>query len=974
MKISGKRVLGKFCLALLVYVPLFAVMSVPFFLAGASLGTYLVYSRNLPEIPDVSVYKPRTVSTFYSDDGTVIGIFYKQKRFVVELSQMPAHVVKAFVAAEDRRFYVHNGIDWRGIGRAIVRTVTTGKAQGGSSITQQLAKNSMLTRERTLSRKIKEIILAPRIEKAWGKDKILYVYLNEIYLGEGCYGVEAAARNYFDKPVEHLSIAEAALIAGIVPSPSTYNPFKNQERSELKQGKVLESMLECGFITKDQYAQAVKEKLQFRKEIPRPFDLVPDFTEAVRRYIVRKYGQDKLNNEGLKVFTTCNVEYQRQALQAVEKGLAEIKERGKNLAILRKIPPKQIKDYLEARSAPELAEGNVYRGVVIDPGNRKNQGMLTVALAPQVTGRVKLPEPSTAYREGHLLALRFLDFEGDVPYFELDNETPLQGALVSIENKTGYVRALVGGITGEHFQFNRATQAKRQPGSAFKPLIYATAIEKMSYSPATIIVDEPIEIGGDDEQEPRGDDESKAEYDARRKKGWIPKNAGGNYLGPISMRYALEHSVNVCTVKILIDVGLDWVIEMATRMGVKSRLGRNLSLSLGTSELSLYEITSAYTVFPNSGIYVRPTLVKRIEDRFGQVLEDNTVDVGVDESTIPRPTPRPDEPRQPATDYSRGEFDEGAVEESDQENEEPERTGDPNVEEGDSPSPSGAQATAAQPLPATEETAPRASAAMSPQTAYIMTNLLQGGVRSGTGAVLRKYVKRSDLAGKTGTTNHACDAWFIGFNPDFTTGVWVGYDEKRPIGAKEQGSSAALPIWGHFMGEVLKKRTEKEFTAPRDIIEEQFFTFKPGKGGTSIPTTVMEPVYAPFKGKTLVLWPDDSPEILRPHFAEQPSMVQPASPQPLTPPRGPGDYPPGPVDYRRPAGDYPVPQPTVYPDPRVQPAPPQPGGPSQPQGYRQGVPYQPRQAVQGSPQGYRQPPRQDQDPYYGQAQSPRGNR
>ncbi|MEW6350808.1 MAG: transglycosylase domain-containing protein [Thermodesulfobacteriota bacterium] len=982
MKTSGKRILGKSALVLLVYVPLFLVLSVPFLVAGASLGAYLIYGRNLPEIPDVTVYKPKTVSTFYSDDGTVIGVFYKQKRFVVELSQMPPHVVNAFIAAEDRRFHKHNGIDWEGVGRAIFRTLETGRLQGGSSIPQQLGKNFLLTSERKISRKVKEMILAPRLVKTWGKEKILYVYLNEIYLGEGCYGVEAAARNYFDKPVEHLSIAEAALIAGIVPSPSSYNPFKNQQRAELKQQKVLESMVKYGFITRDQYEQARKEQLQFRKEIPKPFDLVPDFTEAVRRYIVKEYGQDKLYNEGLKVFTTCNVDYQRQALQAVEKGLADIKERGKDLAILRLIKPKQIKEYLEARTAPELVEGNVYRGVVMGAGRGKTQ-TLTVALAPQVTGRVNLPEATAAYRVGHLLALRFLQFEGNVPYFELDNETPLQGALVSIENKTGFVRALVGGVSKEHFQFNRATQAKRQPGSAFKPFIYATAVEKMSYSPATVIVDEKVEIGGDDEAEPRGDDETEAEYDARRKKGWIPKNAGGKFLGPISMRYALEHSVNVCTVKILMDVGLDPVIETARKAGIKSHLGQNLSLSLGTSELSLYELTSAYTVFPNSGVYLKPTLVKRIEDRFGTVLEDNTTDVEPDESTIPKPTPRPDEPKEMTREVPSEEFDEDEAEETDRDAAGAQEREDPDVEEGDLPAPGGAQGTTAQAQPAPGETerdaTPRVSAALSPQTAWIMTNLLQGGVKSGTGAVLSKYLKREDLAGKTGTTQHAADAWFVGFNPDYTTGVWVGYDEKRPIGAKEAGSTAALPIWGHFMADVLKKRPVKEFVRPRDIVFEQLFTFKPGKDGTSVPVTVSEPVYAAFKGKTLILWPDDPVEILRPQLP--PPMASPGAPMDVdvrdppyvTAPRRPGWQ--GPGDFPFP-GEYPgrTQQSAPVPDPRVQAGPPQPGVGRQQPVYRQEAPYPPRQPVQGYPQGHPQalpPGSRYPDPQFGQMQSPR---
>ncbi len=832
MEILWKKIIGKGLFNIFFLVPLMLLVQIPVFLAGVSLATYLVYSQNLGEIPSLVSYEPKTVSTFYADDGTVIGVFYKQKRVVVDLEQIPPHVVNAFLAAEDARFFEHPGVDWLGLARATVRNLKAGRiVQGGSTITMQVTRNFLLTQERRISRKIREIILALRLEKVWGKQKILYVYLNEIYLGEGAYGVEAAARGYFDQPVEHLTIAQAALIAGLVASPTRFNPFKNEELARQRQLTVLSRMLKNGFITEEQYRKASAEPLNFKKEPVKPFDLAPDFTEAVRRYIVSKYGEEKLYNEGLKVFTTCRIDFQRKALEDLEKGIEEIKARQKHLAILRTVPRDEISELLKNRRTPELTESKIYQGIIVKITPRSNKEVeLQVALTKRLSGRVRLADKAGVYKIGQVLALRFEKFVDNVPHFTPDDNPKLQGALVCIENRTGYVRALVGGVSGEHFQFNRATQAKRQPGSAFKPIIYSVAIEEKSYSPATIIIDEPIEV---DMRDGKKEDDPKQEEVL-----WEPKNAGGDFLGPLSLRRALELSRNICTIKILMDVGFDSVIETAKKMGISSSLGRNLSLSLGTSELSPLELTSAYTVFPNSGVHVTPTLVKRIEDRFGNVLEDNTDLPLLDESEVPIPTPRK-EFRELWTQTA--------------------QKGTP---------------------PRTKAATTRVQAAISPQTAYIMTALLQGGVTQGTGARLKNYLNRKDLAGKTGTTNNSEDTWFIGFSPDYTAGVWVGFDEKRPLGHREQGGSTALPIWGYFMKDILGNRPEKEFVVPPDIIFQDLVTFSGDSKSGFGPRMVREPVYKPFSGKTLVLSPLDPPQALSPYAPASPG---PAPGQPPVP-------------------------------------------------------------------------------------------
>ncbi len=916
MKKHFSGIVGRTLFTVFVVIPAVCFLVVPIFLAGAGLGTYLFYLPKLPKIPEMQSYQPRTVSTFFADDGTVIGVFYKQKRFVVDLDQIPAHVVKAFLAAEDANFFHHRGVELKGLGRAVIKNIQ-GARVGGSTITMQVTRNFLLTSDKKMSRKIKEIMLALKLDPLWGKKKILYIYLNEIYLGEGCYGVEAAARGYFGKPVQHLTVAEAALIAGLVASPARWNPFKNERKARIRQLFVLGQMLKSGFITEAQYKQAEEQKLVFKEDTQRPFDLVPDYAETVRRYIVKKYGSDKLYNEGLKVFTACKVDFQRKAQEAMEKGLKEVEGRQKNLAIVNNVPPDQIAELLEKRRTPELTDAKIYQGVVIKviPDRKKKRTDLIVALSKKLKGVVHLDKLVSIYHVGHVLALRFDQVVDSTPVFVLDDKPKLQGALVCIENKTGYVRAVVGGATGERFQFNRAIQARRQPGSAFKPIIYAVALESKSYSPATVVVDEPIVV----------------DLDEKAEESWEPKNAGGHFLGPMSFRRALELSRNICTIKILMDVGFEPVIRMAHNMGIQESLGSNLSLSLGTSEMSLYELTAAYTVFPNSGVYVEPIMVKRIEDRFGNTLEDNTALPMLDESLIPYPTPRKDLERYVLNppDYGQG------VQYSEYYPEEGQRAQNPTEYRSPDESNPASTGTTGDGDKGPAGSSSRVHAAISPQTAYIMTCLLQGGVRHGTGAGMRKYLTRGDLAGKTGTTNRAADTWFVGFSPDFTAGVWVGFDEKRPLGKKEGGGRAALPIWGYFMKDMLQKIPERQFPVPPEVVFEELVTVGGNPKEGFVRQTVTEPVYAPFAHQTIFSCPLDPPQTL----AEYVDLTYPAysyeQPQ-YAAPGGNPYYPAPPV--RQPGAPYQQPaQPSAYA--------PQPNGAAPPYPPQRGAAYAPQPPV-----------------------------
>ena len=601
-------------------VPLLVICGLLCGLAGGLLGTYIIFSKDLPKIPDLKAYRPKTVSTFHAEDGTVIGIFYKEKRFPVPLESIPQRVINAFLAAEDARFFSHPGVDLIGVVRAAVKNVQAGNfAQGGSTITQQVTRNFLLTREKKISRKIREALLAFRLESTLTKEEILGLYLNEIYLGNGAYGVEAAARTYFGKSCGDLTYAEAAILAGLVPAPSKYSPTRNPKASLERKEFVLDSMLKHDMISRKEYQAAVKERPVLRENLPNPYERAPYFTEAVRQYIVEKYGQDQLYHEGLQVWTTCNLAMQHKASEALRNGTRAWEKRQRRpQGLLKRLNATEQKEFLK-RSRPESYQiGDIVQAVVVKNHTAKKKRRrkrneeddrfqhCTLALGEDLRFEMKL-ESQYRYRPKDLLEFRVAQVDKDGIVLEPVGVPPIQGAVVCIENRTGYVRALVGGLDFERSRFNRAIQAKRQPGSAFKPFVYAAALEKSAYSPYTMLVDEPLAVIVDP-REPE----------------WVPMNSDGRFLGPITVQQALVHSRNTATVKLLMDVGIESTIETARKMGITSPLGRNLSICLGASEVTPLELASAYTVFPNMGTRVHPVLVKKVLDRYGRVLEDNT--------------------------------------------------------------------------------------------------------------------------------------------------------------------------------------------------------------------------------------------------------------------------------------------------------------------------------------------------------------
>ncbi|MGD8725775.1 MAG: PBP1A family penicillin-binding protein, partial [Desulfobacterales bacterium] len=698
--------------------------------AAAGVGVYFYLSKNLPQISNLTQYHPPIISTVYSDDGRKIAEFFEERRIIRPLEEMPPDLINAFIAAEDSRFYKHKGIDFYSITRAFLKNLEAGTiVQGGSTITQQVTKSFLLTPQKTYTRKIKEAILAYRIDKAFNKKEILYLYLNQIYLGHGAYGVEAAAENYFDKSVTDLNLAECAILAGLPQAPSKYSPFRHPERAKQRQIYVLNRMVTEGYITQPQADEAINTEVEIKARRNLYIEEIPYYTEQVRRYVEEKYGREMLYTQGLKIYTAANVEMQKIAQEEIEKGLRELDKRQGFRGPLKKLAPEEIEAFSKSIQSEldeePLEAGRNIKGVVIkvDDKNkvvtvRIGNSLGQIALADMEWARrpdievayyeVKLRHPSKALQAGDVIWVKTKEKPEDSELWPLalEQEPIAQAALLCIEAETGFVKAIIGGRDFRDSQFNRAIQSRRQPGSAFKPLIYAAALDKhfdedpqRIYTPATVIIDSPIVY---DDQE--------------RDFTWKPKNYKERFFGPTLMRDALAKSRNVVTIKILQDIGIDYAIGYAHKLGITSDLSKDLSIALGSSGVSLLELTKAYSVFANRGYLIDPVFIAKIEDRNGNVLE---------------------------------------------------------------------------------ELAPERVKVIDETTAYLMTNLLEGVVKYGTG--WRVKALNRPVAGKTGTTNNLFDAWFMGYTPLYVTGIWVGFDDEAPLGKSETGSRAASPIWLGFM-------------------------------------------------------------------------------------------------------------------------------------------------------------------------------
>ncbi len=755
------------------YLIIFALLCVVL-AGGAGVCAYYYFTYDLPQLFSIDDYKPPVVTRVYADDGSLIAEFYKERRVLVPYSRIPKRLIQAFIAAEDADFFRHPGVDISGILRAFLKNLKAGRiVQGGSTITQQITRSLLLTPEKSYGRKIKEIILSYRLEQRLTKEQILTIYLNQIYLGHGAYGVEAAANAYFDKSVSALNLAEMALLAGLPQAPSRYSPFSSRKLAAERQFYVLNRMVEEGYISAAEGQQALNTHLTFTDEQSDFFAKAPYFAEHVRRYLERKYGSDALLTDGLQVYTTVDVNSQRMAQDAMEKGLIELDKRIGYRGAMENVP-KNERDAFCAKLAPsDMSVGSMVTGLVtaIDKKDRtvavclgsakgvidiKNMSWARKPDPEVASDYAHIGNPDQALGVGDVILARIIEApNGNGVYpLALEQEPEGQSAILCMEAETGYVKVMVGGLDFRKSQFNRAVQARRQPGSAFKPIIYVAALDK-GYTPVSVFIDSPVvyEIPGQDK--------------------WKPSNYEKKFFGPTLLRTALIKSRNVVTVKVLQEIGVQYAIDYARKLGFESDLVGNLSLALGSSDVTLLELVRAYSAFCEGGELVEPICVTKVVDRDGKVLEENL---------------------------------------------------------------------------------PRRKQVISPETAAIMTSLLQGVVNSGTGRKIKALNR--PVAGKTGTTNDLKDAWFVGYTPEYITGVWVGFDDHRAMGRFETGARAAGPIWLNFMQSMLKDQPIRDFPLPEGVVfakinpesgklagpEDRDAVFECFQAGTEPTTTAYAPV------------------------------------------------------------------------------------------------------------------------------------
>ena len=707
---------------------------------SVTAGTIGYFSRDLPSIESLREYQPSLVTKVYGEGDELIGQFFVEKRILVPLERIPNILRNAIISVEDSRFYEHRGVDPLGILRAFMANVgSMSLRQGGSTITQQLARSLFLSPEKSFKRKIREAILAWKMERFLSKDEILELYLNQIYLGHGAYGVQAAAWSYFEKDVSELDLAEVSFIAGLPRAPTDYSPYRNPERTKRRQGVVLRRMVLEGYISEGDFEEIYRKDLYFKKPRKKePF--APYFMEHVRQYLASRYGDTMVYKGGLNVYTTINPTLQRAAEIALKEGLRKVdKRQGYRGPIGQKSleEVEELIDHVGALIITDIDPGSILEGVVtgVDEtgasviasgmmGRIKPSGMAWARkrlVGPDTIKDVRKnpkakPEDILSVGDVVHVKLKQIDSKSQRAVFSLEQIPVVEGSLISLDPRTGAIKAMVGGFDFKRSQFNRAISAKRQPGSAFKPIIYAAALDR-GRTPATILIDAPIVY-----------------FDEVQDRVWKPENYESRFYGPVTLRDALIHSRNLATVRLMDEIGVNNVIDLSRRLGIRSPLAPDLSLALGSSSMSLLELTSAYGVFANEGVRAEPNAVLAVLDSKGEILEEH---LPVVISVIQR------------------------------------------------------------------------------ETAYLISNILMDVIQEGTGR--RAKVLGRPLGGKTGTTNDFTDAWFVGFLPNLSVGVWVGFDDMRSIGKHEAGARAALPIWISYMKTAIEVLPDASFSIPDDV-------------------------------------------------------------------------------------------------------------------------------------------------------------
>ncbi len=710
-----------------------------------TLSTLWYFSIGLPDYKKLSNYQPPISSRVYSDDGKLIAEYAIQKRLFVPYESIPKVVINSFLSAEDKNFFSHPGVDAKGILRAVIKNIKNisqnKRLEGASTITQQVAKNFLLNNEVSMQRKIKEAILAFRIERAYSKERILELYLNQIYLGQGTYGIAAASLEYFDKSIKELNYTDAALLAALPKAPSKYNPYKYPKVGKFRRNLVLQNLYENNYISKDQLKNFEKKELKLKKRQIEILNEANSYTEEVRRSVKENYGFEKLYSQGLSIKTPLKIDYQIIALKSLRKGIQQYDRRhGWRGEITNKIKNKNWKQKLKKfKLDPTL---NWHFAEIIEVSNSEIKFITLEENRKGINGFINyknvkwtLSKNKTIPDKHEVGDIIFVSKEKNA--WRLKQYPKVNGGIVAIDPYTGDVKALVGGFNFKSSEFNRVTQAKRQPGSAFKPIVYAAALEN-GFAPNSIILDAPF-----------------VESQGVGLKNWKPENYGKKFYGPSTFRKGIEYSRNLMTIRIAKILGLDKILNLSKKLEIYEDIPELLSVSLGSAETTLINLTAAYAPFVNGGKKIKPNLISRIQDRRGKTIFKVTgrecfgCDKFINQSTK---------------------------------------------------------------LPKIKSTNEQI---ISEETAYQMTSILRGAVLRGTAKKLKSL--NVPIAGKTGTTNNNYDAWFIGFSSNLVVGVYVGFDNPKTLGKFETGSKAALPIFKNFVENALFKQDFDNFKVPKNI-------------------------------------------------------------------------------------------------------------------------------------------------------------
>jgi penicillin-binding protein 1A len=693
---------------------------------GLATGVFFAYAGDLPRITALDDYAPSTISRVYGARGETVGEFAVQRREVIPYEAISPKLKQAILAAEDDSFEQHFGLSIPRIIVALVKDIIERrKAGGASTLTQQLTRKLFLTDEKTWERKIKEAILAIQIEKRYTKNEIFTLYCNQMYFGHGVYGVQAASRLYFGKAAKDLTLEEAALIAGILQGNVRQSPYVNMDAALRRRNYTLSRMADVGYISVEEAEAAKKNPIVLRGEPSALPSVAPYFVEDVRKELEGRYGAKQLYENGLSIQTALDLPLQEAANRALEDGLRRIDKRRGYRAPRRNVLTEghKIDSFRLSRWDRAMREGDVVPAIVrsVEAASiEARAGTLRVTIDKKGFAWTSKPVATQLVKAGDLIDARLLTIDAatKVATASLDQPPAVEGAILAIDNRTGQVKAMVGGYSFERSKFNRATQALRQVGSSFKPIVYTAAIDR-GYTPVSILMDEPVSFSAGANQPM-----------------YSPQNYDHKFEGGVTLRHALEDSRNVPAVRLMDQLGPRQVIAYARRLGLESPIPPYLPVALGAAESSLVEMTGAFAVFPNQGVHMKPYLIQKVSDREGNVLEEN------------RPEPKD---------------------------------------------------------------------AIRADTAFVMTSLLRGVVQRGTAT--RAAALNWPIGGKTGTTDDYTDAWFIGFDPDITIGVWIGMDQKKTIAHNVTGADGALPIWIEVMKAWIGDRKEPpKFDAPGNIV------------------------------------------------------------------------------------------------------------------------------------------------------------